>query len=121
MGFGPKPPSVDAGVEAVQNLIELLYPDRADPDVLALLGASARALLTARASLTFGNIARFWQDPEWRTWIMTRWPTPIAGPWDAVGTRAVEPSELNQNFGWLVADRLAAGPDPSASDPDGTL
>jgi hypothetical protein len=109
MGFGPKARSVDAGVEAVQNLIALLYPERATPEVLELLGASTRALLTAKAALTFENIARFWEDPEWRAWIISRWEAPLPGPWDNAGTHTVSPAELNQHFGWLIADRIAAG------------
>ena len=82
MGFGPKAPSVDSGVQAVKDLIELLYPERATPAVLELFAASARALLTAKAALSFENIQRFWQDPEWREWIQSRWQTPFDGPWD---------------------------------------
>lgn len=118
MGFGPKAPDVNAGVQAVKNLIELLYPDRASRSVLELLGSSARALLTAKAPLTFENIARFWQDPDWRQWIMDRWPESLTGPWNDI-TGAVEPEELDPDFGWLLADRIAAGKnfDPSTDPP----
>lgn len=118
MGFGPKASSVDAGVQAVRDLIELLYPDQATPKVLDLFGETARALLTAKAALTFENIDRFWQNPEWRQWVRERWPEPLPGPWDSYAGQAVEPKELDPDFGWLIADRLAAGlQDPTKDEP----
>lgn len=108
MGFGPKAPDIESGVQAVAELIELLYPERSTPKALTLLRASARALLSAKAPLTFDNIARFWQDPEWRGWIQERWDQPLPGPWDAWAKASVNPSQLDSDFGWLLADRIAA-------------
>ena len=108
MGFGPKTPDVESGVQAVAELMELLYPERSTPQALMLLRASARALLSAKAPLTFDNIARFWQDPQWRRWIQGRWDSPLPGPWDGWDSVSVDPSQLDPNFGWLLADRIAA-------------
>lgn len=108
MGFGPRMPDIESGVKAVTDLIELLYPERSTPEAIEWLAASARALLSARAALTFANIDRFWRDPDWRKWILDRVPQATPGPWDAYRQQSVAPSDLDQNFGWLVQDRLEA-------------
>ena len=108
MGFGPKATSVDDGVQAVRDLIELLYPERADAAVLDLVGSTARALLGAKAALSFENMQRFWIDPEWRDWILARLPAPLGGPWDARRGEAVNLDSLHPDFGWLIRDRLSA-------------
>lgn len=109
MGFGPQAPDVESGVRAVKDLIELLYPDRATTSALALFGETARALLSAKAPLTFENVDRFWKDPEWREWIMGRWPEALPGPWEGHGGSAVDPADLDQDFAWLIQDRIQAG------------
>lgn len=116
MGFGPKAPDVESGVQAVRDLIELLYPDRATDRVLELMGETARALLTAKAALTFENIGRFWQNPAWRRDIMSRWATPLSGPWDVVGHRPADPRDLDPDFGWLINDRIQSRLDLPADD-----
>lgn len=108
MGFGPTAPDVESGVEAVKNLMELLYPEYATTEVLNLFEASARALLTAKAPLTFENINRLWRDPAWRQWIMERWPSRLAGPWDKYAQIPVDPHDLNPAFGALIQDRITA-------------
>lgn len=108
MGFGPKAGSVEGGVQAVRDLIELLYPERAEAEVLDLVGSTARALLTAKAALSFENIQRFWIDSEWRDWILARAKDPLRGPWDAHRGQGVDPESLNPDFGWLIRDRLSA-------------
>lgn len=116
LGFGPKAPDVDSGVQAVKDLIALLYPDRATDRVLDLFASSARALLTAKAALSFENIARLWRDPDWRAWIMDRWDKPLEGPWTEREGEVVEPDSLDPDFGWLIADRLSAS--APLQDPD---
>ncbi|NMP21324.1 hypothetical protein [Sulfobacillus harzensis] len=118
MGFGPKTSSIESGVQAVRDLIDLLYPERATPTVLDLFGQSARALLTAKAALTFENIDRFWRDPAWRDWIQARWAKPISGPWESLSGQAVDPTDLDPDFGWLIADRLAAAGDDTDDNPN---
>lgn len=108
MGFGPKAGSVETGVQAVRDLMELLYPDAVSPQVLDLFGETARALLTAKAALSFENLDRFWQDATWRAWIASRWPSPLTGPWDAYPDQSVNPADLNPQFGALIADRIRA-------------
>ena len=108
MGFGPKAGSVEDGVQAVRDLMELLYPERAGAEVLDLVGSTARALLTAKAALSFENIQRFWIDPAWRDWILARPDKPLPGPWDAHRGQPVDPASLNPDFGWLIRDRLSA-------------
>ncbi|MCY0897416.1 MAG: hypothetical protein OWU33_00535 [Firmicutes bacterium] len=108
MGFGPRTPDVESGVNAVKDLIALLYPERATPQALALFEHSARLLLQARAALTFENIARLWQDPVWRQWLLDRAsPTPDAAFWQPYRDRAVALAELDADFDWLIKDRLA--------------
>lgn len=108
MGFGPKTPSVESGVQAVKALIELLYPEHATVGALSLLEHSTRALLSAKAALTFENIDRFWRDPQWRTEIMRMWPERISGPWDAHDNEALLPDAMDKDFGWLIRDRIQA-------------
>ena len=108
MGFGPKAPDIESGVKAVQDLIELLYPERAKRPTLTLFGQCARALLTAKAPLTFENIERLLTDPEWRSWIQNRWPDPVTGPWDGTESAVINPADLDENFNWLLKDRINA-------------
>ncbi len=108
MGFGPKMTSVESGVQAVRDLIELLYPERATDKALSLLEYSTRALLSARAALTFENIDRFWRDPQWRSEIMQRWSQPIPGPCDSHDNQALVPDTMDKDFGWLIRDRIQA-------------
>jgi hypothetical protein len=107
MGFGPKTPDVESGVTKVKDLIELLYPERSTPASLELFGQTARALLTARAALTFENVQKFWADPDWRNWVMARWPEKMSGPWDAI-EGSVSLDALDPDFAWLVRDRIRA-------------
>ncbi|MCY0878320.1 MAG: hypothetical protein OWU84_05215 [Firmicutes bacterium] len=109
MGFGPKAPDVESGVQAVKDLIALLYPERATPKVLHLVGESARLILEAKAALTFENIARVWRDPEWRQWLLGRTSSEAtAAFWNPYGSQALDPAALDSDFGWLIADRLKA-------------
>jgi len=107
MGFGPKLPDVESGVEAVTHLISLLYPEHATPRALDLLGHTTRALLAANVPLTFAALDRFWRDGEWRQWVMGRWRAPLAGPWDGLGPAGLAPDTLDADFGWILADRLS--------------
>ncbi|PSR20967.1 MAG: hypothetical protein C7B45_12790 [Sulfobacillus acidophilus] len=121
MGFGPKASSVESGVRAVKDLIELLYPEHATASSLSLVEHSTRALLSAGAALTFENIDRFWRDPKWRAEIMKLWPEPISGPWDSHDNQVLSPDALDKDFGWLLRDRIQATqsflPDEEDSDP----
>lgn len=120
MGFGPKANSVEAGVTAVRELILLLYPEQAEPEVLELFGETARALLSAKAPLSFETIQRFWSDAEWRAWLTSRWQEPLPGPWTGKEGVPVQPRDLHPVFGALIQDRLEAAQSffDSATDPD---
>lgn len=111
MGFGPKPSSVTAGVQAVRDLIELLYPERASKNTLKVLEDTTRALLTAKVPLSFENMDRFWRDVAWRQFVLARIETDREGPWDAYPATGVSPATVDQNFGWLIDDRLNSGSD----------
>ncbi len=107
MGFGPRLPDRDAAVQAIMDIVSLLYPERATPSALAVLSTIARALLTAGEPLAFQAIARFLNDPDWRQTVLKRVPDQ-ASIWSAHAGQAIDPADLDIDFAWLLRDRLSA-------------
>jgi hypothetical protein len=106
MGFGPTLPSADEAVQAVIDIVRLLYPERATAEALAVLKRLAATLLEAGAPLSFETMAKFLADPAWRTAVLTRAPN-AGDAWTPYGERLIVPEELNADFAWLLRDRLA--------------
>lgn len=106
MGFGPRASNVAQGVQAVEEIVRLLYPERATERAVWILGRIAEALLAARVALHFQHIDRFLRDPDWRQWVLSRIEPSRPGFWDLYPGEALEPDQLDPDFGWLVADRL---------------
>lgn len=107
MGFGPKAPDVESGVAHVRELIDMLYPEHATPRALDILSQLTRILLTARVPLSFAHIHRLLQDDTWRHWVEERLPEPLPAPWTHE-QGPIDPTRLDPDFGWLLADRLEA-------------
>ncbi|MBX5467945.1 MAG: hypothetical protein K6U14_10725 [Firmicutes bacterium] len=120
MGFGPTLPDRRRAVEAVRDIVTLLYPEHATPAALAWLEAIAAALLEARAALSFRTMAQFLADPDWRRIILERAPE-ARGPWAPYEGQPLDPSALDPHLGALFADRLQTleGPPlaPESLDP----
>ncbi len=108
MGFGPHLRDRDDAVQAVVDIVSLLYPERATPCALSLLAAIARTLLTAGEPLEFMAMARFLSDPDWRHAVLADAPDQ-APKWSAQTGQAIDPAALNPDFAWLLRDRLNAG------------
>lgn len=107
MGFGPKMPDVAAGVEAVKGLIAMQYPDRATPQTLNVIASIADVLLAAGAALSFDNIERFLNNPTWREEMLQRHPH-RPEQWNPYRNRPIAPQELDDNFAWILHERLQA-------------
>lgn len=115
MGFGPKAPDAAAARQAVRDLIALLYPERATPAALDALERLTAALLEAKVPLSFARIQQFLADPNWRQWVLER--APAARPaWEPYAGRTIAAEELDPDFAWLLADRLAAGEPPPTAE-----
>ncbi|MDA8194340.1 MAG: hypothetical protein M0Z53_10130 [Thermaerobacter sp.] len=106
MGFGPKARDIASGVDAVKQIVALLYPERSTDQALAMLSALAEVLLTAQVPLSFEHMARFLRDPAYRHWALQRLPEPLDGFWTLYAGRAVPEQALDPDFAWLLADRL---------------
>lgn len=117
MGFGPTVPDRDQALRAIGEIVSTLYPERATPSALAALKDVARALLAARAPLSFHTIDRFLGDPGWRAYLLTRAPDQ-APAWERQAGLKIAPEALDPDFAWLLRDRLAAeAGGPADEDP----
>lgn len=124
MGFGPKASDIESGVRAVQDIVQLLYPDHSTEESLRVLGRLAEVLLTANAPLSFESMDRFLCDPGWRQSILSKVPATLNKPddiWLAYPDQAVPRDSLDGNFVWLLNDRLKTSRHfDQLSDPDHT-
>lgn len=107
MGFGPTYRDRAPAIQAVREIVALLYPDLAGEGCLDWLSAMAAALLEARAALSFSTMARFLADPEWRRAILDRAPE-AASRWRPYEGQSILPEELDPQLGQLLRERLAA-------------
>lgn len=118
MGFGPKTPDIESGVQAIKEIVTLLYPEHSTAHCLDTLAAIARAILMAQASLSFETIDQFLRNPEWRQWVLDRTTADIQKAWGFAQGQVLDPNQLDQDFGWLLRDRLDALKDfPDPEDP----
>ncbi|POB10360.1 MAG: hypothetical protein C7B44_13010 [Sulfobacillus thermosulfidooxidans] len=108
MGFGPTTNDPQKGVQAILDLVELLYPERSTASCQTWLGHISLAVLSAHAPLSFVTIDRFLKDAEYRSMILSHPAVPEAlaelwkdfsGPLDA--------SQLDPDLAWLINDRLS--------------
>lgn len=107
MGFGPSYRDRAQAIQAVREIVALLYPDLASEGCLEWLSALAAALLEARAALSFSTMARFLADPQWRKAILDRAPE-AALRWRPYEGQPIAPEELDPQLGQLLRERLAA-------------
>ena len=112
MGFGPNLPSRREAVQAILDIVSLLYPERATPSALAVLEGIALVLLQAKAPMSFESIARFLADPAWRSTLLETAAT-SEELWQRYTGLAIDPNDLDVDFAWLVNDRLKALADDS--------
>jgi len=107
MGFGPNLPSRREAVQAILDIVSLLYPERATQSALAVLEGIALVLLQAKAPMSFESIDRFLADPGWRSTLLETAAT-SEEPWQRYTGLAIDPNDLDPDFAWLVNDRLKA-------------
>lgn len=107
MGFGPSLPSDKQAVQAVLDIVALLYPERATTEALSVLKSVSSVLLAARAPMSFESIDRFLANPDWRQHILERAPE-HESDWAQYAGRSIPPTDLDADFAWLLGDRLRA-------------
>jgi hypothetical protein len=113
MGFGPRARNEEAARQAVRDIVELLYPERATAECLAVLDRLAVALWRGGRPVSFPAMARFLADPTYRAKVLDQ--SPEAPRWAPWGDRPIAPETLNADFAALLSERLAAlsdVPDP---------
>lgn len=118
MGFGPHTSDPETGVNAVLDLVKLLYPEHSTAACQQWLANVSYALLSAHALLSFETISRFLANPDFRTFILSHADVPdaIRSPW-ASYSGPVDPNVLDPDLAWLIADRLAISQDPGPEEP----
>lgn len=107
MGFGPNLPSTRQAVQAVLDIVSLLYPERATKSALAVLEDISTILLEAKAPMSFQSIHRLLAGPAWREEILARAPD-RNGRFSTYTGKVIDPAWLDRDFAWLLHDRLKA-------------
>lgn len=115
MGFGPTAPDANHAIQAIREIVALLYPQYATLPALGVLENIARALLDAKIALSFTNIARFLADPEWRQGIIRQSPE-VARQWQTYLGQSIPAERLDPDFAAFLSDRLSTN-GPEGSDP----
>jgi hypothetical protein len=119
MGFGPRARDEEAARQAVRDIVELLYPDRATPSCLDVLDRLAVALWRGGRRISFEAMARFLADPKFRAEVLDG--TAEAGRWTSWAGRPIAPESLDADFAALLSDRLTASRDMAEADDAGQL
>lgn len=107
MGFGPNLPSTRQAVQAVLDIVGLLYPERATQSALSVLEDISTILLEAKAPMSFQSIQRLLASPAWREDILARAPD-RHGRLSTYAGKVIDPAWLDPDFAWLLHDRLKA-------------